>query len=358
ARTAMNLPPYRNFVVRPTSDRLLLVDSQSRSLHLAATYLERRGYIVDIEVDGLAACRRIACSPQEARYDLVTSDMHVQGDGAGFRIAEVCAECRPRIPVILLADAPSLDAALFCMRHRVADFLARPIALDDLERRIRSSIDEFRKRQRMLRFDQVEALLARVLPNVIAAKDPSTRGHSDRVAEFATQLGRRCGLDDEDLGDLRLAARLHDIGKVGVPEAILTKQGPLSRAERVEIEKHPQIGHDILEPLVGLTRVRDWVFQHHEHWDGRGYPCGLRGTEVDLPGRILIVAEVFDALATARCYKEAWSRDKIADFFEASAGRHFDPELATLVAHGVRLEGAAWFRTPRSTEFEAPLTSP
>jgi HD-GYP domain-containing protein (c-di-GMP phosphodiesterase class II) len=197
-----------------------------------------------------------------------------------------------------------------------------------------------RQREELLAQNRV---LARVLPRAIEAKDPTTRGHADRVIAYADGLASRVGVPEKERQSLRLASLLHDIGKIAVPDTILCKSGPLTSSEREVIKRHPQEGYDMLEPLVGSEDVRTWVYQHHERWDGRGYPNGLRGEEVALPGRILILTEVFDALAEARSYKPRWSNTEIRDYFLVEAGQHFDPELAKMVADGVGRLGHVFF---------------
>lgn len=330
---------------------MLLVDDEPLLAEQVAEFLATRGFVVSIETSLERARSRLEHGND---LDLVVTDIYLSsdrgdstGDGrsGGMILAELCASRNPHIPVILLTGKPSLDAALQGLRQHVFDFLTKPVTFTELEQRARQAISERRLRQRVSQLEEVNRLLSHILPNAIEAKDPLTRGHSDRVAGYADGLGRRCGLTTEERRDLRLAAMLHDVGKIGVPESILTKEGPLTRSERSEIEKHPGIGQQILEPLHDFPRVRDWVYQHHEHWDGRGYPEGLSGEEVALPGRILILAEVYDALATVRSYKKAWSREKISSYFEADRGAHFDPELAGIVADGVRREGTAWFES-------------
>ena len=329
--------------------RVLLVEDEVHLAAQVAGYLDAHGYVVRIESQLEDALRVLH---EDAELDLVISDIYLDNNSqlgtggnrpGGLIVAEACESRMPQLPVVLLTGRPSLDAALEGLRHHVFDLLTKPVELPALEQRARHAITACRLRRRVAELEEVNALLSHILPNAIEAKDPLTRGHSDRVAGYADSLGRRCGLDLEERRDLRLAAMLHDVGKIGVPEEILTKEGPLTRSERDEIEKHPGIGFKILAPLHHFPRVRDWVYQHHEHWNGRGYPEGLEGEEVALPGRILILAEVFDALATKRSYKAAWSREKIADFFDGNGGSHFDPEIAGLVADGVRSEGAAWF---------------
>jgi HD-GYP domain-containing protein (c-di-GMP phosphodiesterase class II) len=242
-----------------------------------------------------------------------------------------------------MTGRPSLDAALGGLRSHAYDFLTKPVSLPILERRARKAVLEGKLQRRVRELQEVNRLLSRILPNAIEAKDPTTRGHSDRVVAYVDTLAKKCGISTSERYELRLAAQLHDVGKIGIPEAILTKPGALTSEERKIIQEHPTIGFKILEPLHHFPRVRRWVYQHHERWDGHGYPEGLAGEEVDLPGRILILAEVFDALATARSYKKPWSNERIADFFENDDG-HFDPELRMIVADGVRSQGVGFFR--------------
>lgn len=340
-------------------NQVLLVDDERGITDQVAIFLESRGYTVHCETSFERARQRIRGT---AELDLVITDIYLGSNDAGDRsdarpggvlLAEFCDTRTPRIPVILLTGRPSLDAALQGLRQHVFDFLTKPVDLAELEQRAEQAISQRRLRQRVAELEEVNALLSCILPNAIEAKDPLTRGHSDRVAGYADGLAVRCGLEEDVRSDLRLASMLHDVGKIGVPEQILTKQGPLTRAEREEIEKHPGYGLQILEPLEHLPRVRDWVYQHHEHWNGRGYPEGLAGDEVALPGRILILAEVYDALATARSYKKAWSREKISEFFLADRGAHFDPDLAGIVADGVRRQGTEWFASVP----DAPVTT-
>jgi len=182
-----------------------------------------------------------------------------------------------------------------------------------------------------------------VLPRTIEMKDPTTSGHAARVVGYTDSLAARCGVSDEDRVSLRLAALLHDIGKIGIPDHILTKPGPLTKEETDVVRLHPAMGYEVLAPLQDHDNVRTWVYQHHERWDGQGYPRGLHGEEVALPGRILVLAEVYDALAEQRSYKPAWPVPKIVALFRDQAGKHFDPQLAGMVADGLEKMGSRFF---------------
>ncbi|HHI79534.1 MAG TPA: HD domain-containing protein [Planctomycetes bacterium] len=323
---------------------VLLVDDEKHLARNIGKWFQSKGCRVHTAFELEEALSALEALPE---LDLLITDVYLQAGRAtpgGQILAKYCAEKRPNLPVILLTGKPSMDLAIAGIRTHAFDFLTKPVHMPTLWRRAQKAITEMRLRARLSELERDNKLLSAILPNAIEAKDPTTRGHSDRVVRYADTLAIKSGVGEEERRDLRLAARLHDVGKIGIPEAILTKPGPLDREERLVIQQHPEIGFKIIEPLKDFPRVRDWVYQHHERWDGRGYPQGLKGEEVALPGRILILAEVYDALATTRSYKKPWSNEKIADFFEEEAGHHFDPDLGKIVAEGVREKGQDFFQ--------------
>ncbi len=336
--------PGRQFLEGMEGIRVLLVDDEEHLARSIGNWFKAKGCVVHTAFDLNKALSSIEALPE---LDLLITDVYLQSGRetpGGQIIAEYCAENRPNMPVILLTGKPSMDLAIAGIRSHAFDFLTKPVHLPVLWRRAQKAVTEMRLRARLSELERDNNLLSAILPNAIEAKDPTTRGHSDRVVRYADTLALKSGVGEEERRDLRLAAQLHDVGKIGIPESILTKPGKLNQDERLVIQQHPEIGYKIIEPLKDFPRVRDWVFQHHERWDGRGYPQGLTGEEVALPGRILILAEVYDALATTRSYKKPWSNEKIADFFDQEAGHHFDPDLGKIVAEGVRSRGAAFFQ--------------
>jgi putative nucleotidyltransferase with HDIG domain len=223
-----------------------------------------------------------------------------------------------RDELIRLADS-ALYWAKEYGKNRVRCFRPDVIELAELKR-LASGPD------RAARF-RAAASLARA----VDARDVYTGSHSQRVAELAARTARRLGLADEDVELTRLAASLHDLGKLAVPEEILRKPGPLTEPERIVLERHPQIGFRMLESL-GVNPVADWVLHHHERWDGSGYPDGLPGERIPLGARIILVADAYDAMTSERVYRRRVTPTEAIGELERCAGTQFDPAIVTAFA--------------------------
>ncbi len=168
------------------------------------------------------------------------------------------------------------------------------------------------------------------LIRALDAKDPYTRGHSDRVAALARQLARKAGLGEKLAERYHIAGLLHDVGKIGVPEAVLCKPGRLTDEEFSCIMRHPEIGYNILDGVPGMADLLPGVMHHHERYDGKGYPHGLAGDAIPLIARVLCLADTFDAMSSNRAYRSAMTRDTVLGEIRKCAGTQFDPELAML----------------------------
>jgi diguanylate cyclase (GGDEF)-like protein/putative nucleotidyltransferase with HDIG domain len=178
------------------------------------------------------------------------------------------------------------------------------------------------------------------LARAVDARDVYTGSHSQRVADLAARTARRLGLPDEEVELTRLAASLHDLGKLAIPEEILRKPGPLTDPERIVLERHPQIGFRMLESL-GVDPVAEWVLHHHERWDGSGYPDGLPGDNIPLGARIIFVADAYDAMTSERVYRRRVTPDQAIAELQRCAGSQFDPEIVDAFADEVALTDAA-----------------
>lgn len=166
------------------------------------------------------------------------------------------------------------------------------------------------------------------LAKAVETRDQYTGAHVERVRRYSTMIGRRLGLDPESLRMLEFGAVLHDVGKIGIPDAVLGKPGPLGRDEWAMMRRHPEIGRDLLAHIGFLAPALDAVATHHERWDGSGYPDGLRGETIPLPGRIVAVADTFDAMTTTRPYRAGRATSEALEEIVRGRGAGFDPRVA------------------------------
>ena len=169
-----------------------------------------------------------------------------------------------------------------------------------------------------------------MLTRAIEARDPYTRGHSTRVTALAELVALRLGWGEERLKSLRIGGRLHDIGKLAVPDTVLCKQGRLEEDELAQIQEHPKIGARLILRIAALRDAIPYVLYHHERWDGTGYPSGKAGEEIPVEARVLAVADAFDAMTSDRPYRPALSHDEALAEVERCAGTQFDPQIARI----------------------------
>lgn len=246
------------------------------------------------------------------------------------------------VPVVMVTAATELTVRHEALRLSANDFLTKPVNSAEFNVRIGNLLALQQARQQLAQRADTLAVAVRKATAVIAAReheaiirlsraaefrDADTGSHLSRMAAYARLIAQNLGLPDTECDLIRDAAPMHDIGKVGIPDAVLLKPGPLTADERLIMQRHPQIGADILagseSPLLQAGAVI--AISHHERYDGGGYPRGLAGEAIPLYGRIIAVADVFDALTNPRPYKPAWSMARTLDFLHAEQGRHFDP---------------------------------
>jgi response regulator RpfG family c-di-GMP phosphodiesterase len=273
---------------------------------------------------------------------IVVTDLRMPGRGGVWLVRQI-QERWPDVAVIVVTAGREDDAVSECLHAGAHHYFLKPIKLDEfrhaLEATLRSHVIQ-RDRERQRR--QLERTLQRKTHKVrrtflsaidsfvrlVEARDPFLKEHSVRVRRRAVQLAEALGWDLRLKGRLSLAAKLHDIGKFGVPEAILNKPGPLTAAELHQVQQHPAIGERILKRFIRNLEILAAVRGHHERFDGGGYPDGLRGTNIPLLARLITVVDSFDAMTSRRRYREALSVPDALEVIRRDAGTAFDPELA------------------------------
>jgi putative two-component system response regulator len=226
--------------------------------------------------------------------------------------------------IIAVADPRALDEVGGVMAAGVDDFLARPFGQPELHERIETAA---RTRAQFLSAEAPDAVLA-ALVNAVATSHPATASHSHRVARLAGSLGAAIGLSPEDLEAAMSGGLLHDVGKIGIPEAVLQKPGPLSGDEWALVQRHAEAGEAICRPLEMASRLGPIVRHHHERWDGNGYPDGLAGEAIPVGARVVAVVDAFDAIVQDRPYRPGRTPQEAMAEIRKGAGSQFDPMIA------------------------------
>ncbi len=278
--------------------RVLVVDDDAPSRHLLQALLSREGHELVQAGDGAAALERIA---QQAP-DLVLLDLNMPEVDGFSVLAQLKGEEATRlIPVVVVSGSAQRAERLRALELGADECLTKPVDRVELRVRVAALLRLKRCTDQLERTANVMLLVARA----VEARDPELGQHCERLVRWVTVTGRALGVAPAELHTLRLGAYLHDIGKIGIPDAVLLKPGPLDARERELMSRHPLLGESILAPLASMAAVLPLVRHHHERLDGSGYPDGLHGEQIPLLVRILSGADVLDALTTRRPYRDA-----------------------------------------------------
>ncbi len=313
--------------------RLLVVDDNPQNIELLTALMEAEGYEVISAADGLEAMALVAASPP----DLILLDIMMPKMDGYAVCRRLKQEAATRlVPIVLLTALGAEEARIKGIEAGADDFITKPFSRAELKARVRSLL---RLKAFTDELEYAEAMLL-TLGRTVEAKDPYTQGHCERLATYSVALGRKLGLPPEELTALDRGGTLHDLGKIGIPDAILLKPSGLSEAEWVIMREHPVIGERICRSLRSLQRVLPIIRHHHERWDGGGYPDGLAGEAIPLTARILQIADIFDALRTVRPYKPALSLQTACDILRDEVARGWrDPGVVGPFIEMVELGG-------------------
>ena len=308
--------------------RILVVDDEEMSVVLLERLLERWGYA---NIVTTSESSEIEALVQLHEPDLVILDLWMPSPD-GFETLELLQQQRSRtfVPVLIMSSDVSRSARERALVLGATDFVEKPFDPDQLRLRI-ANLLEIRRLHlgRTLEAEHARLEVLERLGHAAEFRDDSTQDHPDRVGRTAALLGSLCGMTMDEVDLVRRAAPLHDVGKIGISDAILLKPGPLRPDELEAMKEHTLIGSAILADSSSelLQAAEEIARTHHERWDGTGYPAGLAGDEIPLAGRVTAVADVFDALTHDRPYRRACPIDDAAAEIRALAGTHLDPQV-------------------------------
>jgi len=323
---------------------VLVVDDEEPIRNALRKFLKQQQF----EVYAAASADEALQQLRLHKIALMLSDIRMPGT-SGVDLVPQALEIEPDLAILMLTAVNDATSAALCMQRGALDYLTKPIELADLGRAVQRAIKrrEMQLENRHLnqwlkeevttrtaelqrerhRLERVSTATLEALVNALEAKDPYLRGHSARVADLSANIATEMGLTEEDVERVRMAGRLHDLGKIGTRDAVVNKEGPLTADEFEHVKQHVIIGAQILAPLVHLGDIVAMVKSHHERFDGSGYPDGLRGEDVPQGGRIIATAEVYDALTTARPYQEKMTPEQAVERMADLSGTVLDPKV-------------------------------
>ena len=324
--------------------RILVVDDEVTIRDLLSQFLSAQGFECHTADSWQSALGEI----QQSRFDLVISDIRMPAV-TGLELLEHVHEHHPTLPVIMITAVADLETAVDAMKQGAADYITKPF---DLKKVVGSVQNALQTRVRRLQDDQLQSRLQdmvqsksyaldsalrslnvqrdmtlEALVRALDARESETRCHSLRVQSYALRLARQFDLTGQALEEVARGALLHDIGKIGISDAILLKPGKLTEEEWHEMKKHPSLGYEILRGIDFLDGATELVLRHHERWNGSGYPDGLQGRFIPFGARLFGIVDSYDAMTSDRPYRKALSTDYAREELSRFSGVLYDPEI-------------------------------
>lgn len=325
-------------------DRILIVDDEELICRLLAQRLTSEGYACVTANNGREALSHF----YKDTFSLIISDIRMP-EMDGIELLKRVKDLNPNMMVIMVTAYPELDMAVEAMRLGAYDFIIKPADLDLIllsvrkaleKRRLEEELEAYHKHLERLVEERTAGLRqayrvlkkahfdsVKVLAQAIDAKDPYTRGHSDRVRRMSLRIAGHLGFSEERLESLEYGALLHDIGKIGIKDEVLQKPGVLNPGEYQYIQEHTLIGVKIVEGIDFFKDKIPMIRCHHEYFDGSGYPDGLVGETIPLEARIITVPDAFDAMASLRPHRRAMPLDEVLMELEKGGAKQFDPKV-------------------------------
>ncbi|MGN0160573.1 MAG: HD domain-containing phosphohydrolase [Lachnospiraceae bacterium] len=325
------------------NDWILVVDDDTSNLKMANHILSR----VQMRVSCLKSGEDAIKFLQDNRPDLILLDVHMPGMDGFETLASIRGnKATEDIPVIFLTADDDCNTETRGLEAGAMDFIKKPFVPEVLLLRVRHTIDLIRlqinlsnevekKTQEVMKqhekLKRISMQIVETLSGAIDAKDTYTNGHSTRVAEYSKEIARRAGFSEERQNDIYMMGLLHDVGKIGIPDAIINKPAKLSDEEFAVIKNHPVLGEKILRNITEFPQLSTGARWHHERYDGKGYPDGISGEEIPEEARIIAVADSYDAMSSRRSYRNALPQEQVYNEVKKGEGTQFDPRFAEIM---------------------------
>jgi putative two-component system response regulator len=338
------------------NERILVVDDDPAMQKVLPLTLEKAGFVPEVAREGFAALEAI--EKLGTTLGCILLDVRMPGLD-GIEVLTRLKRQITTIPVVMLTALDDIDTAVETMRLGAYDYIVKPVRKDALVETVKKAVQyrhvlienqklalENEEYQRSLeikvdertrelteaygKLKKTNIQTVKVLAETIEAKDPYTRGHCTRVRSLSLETARALGLGKVQVETLEYAALLHDIGKIGISEALLFKKGPLTEEERATFRLHPVIGENILKEVEFFREILPVVRHHHEWYNGKGYPDGSRGKDVEILSRIVSIADAFDAMTSNRPYRKALKLETALKELNRGAGTQFDPDIVEI----------------------------
>jgi len=320
--------------------RLLVVDDEKFIRSIIRERMEIEGFSVGEAQNGLQALSML----RDGDYSVMLTDIRMPVMD-GVTLLREASRLFPDTARIVMTANAELETAVAALKNGAYDYILKPFSFDILFVTIRNAIRKQALERELHDYqvnletkvkeqtDLINSLYVRSIQSLIKAleaKDLYTRGHSQRVTVYSMAIATEMGLSPAPIEDLRRASILHDLGKIGVTETILNKPGKLTREEFGEVEKHPEVGTQILSPIPYFQKILPAILHHHERFDGCGYPGKIAGTEIPLESRIMAVADTYDAMTSTRAYRPALPEEVATAEILRCSGTQFDPEIVSV----------------------------
>ena len=308
--------------------RVLCVDDEPVILQILRRLLEVQGFeavICNKPQDAVA-------SFGDGDFDVVITDIHMPGMD-GMALMRALRERQPDLPVVVVTGHGTVDTAIQALREGATGMLVKPFTGAELLAEVRRALGSAQMRYEALQYRYLSPVLdsiALTLSTAIEARNLETGEHCRQLGLLSERMAAVLGLDEHQQMTIRIGGYLHDIGKIGIADAVLLKPGRLTDAEMAEMRRHSEIGAAILEVHEAMADISKIVRHHHERWDGRGYPDSLAGTGIPLGGRIIAVADAYSAMTSDRIYRAALPVDRAWAELKAHSGTQFDPEIVAV----------------------------